>query len=264
MIAPLRRDLVTITGGDAASFLQGQLSQDVESLVVGDSALSLLLTPQGKVDAFGRLTRLDEAAFFFDVVGGHGDAVLARLSRFKLRVDVDLSLVGDVEGVAVRDEAAPVDAEARHTLPALWPSHDGVDLLGTSVEPTDDDEALTRRRIEAGVPELGAELDESTIPAEAGRWLIEATVNFAKGCYVGQELVARVDSRGSNTPRHLRRLRAPDGARIEAGAELQRDGAMVGRVTSASAELGLGYVGRAVDVPAELQAGGVTVSVTEL
>jgi folate-binding protein YgfZ len=213
-------------GTDAASFLQGQLSQDVEALEVGDSAWSLLLSPQGKVDAFGRITRTDDEAFIFEVEAGFGEAAMARLSRFRLRVDVELSL--------------------------------------TSVGESADDEAAERARIEAGIPRLGAELDESTIPAEAGTWLIDHAVSFTKGCYVGQELVARVDSRGSNTPRRLRRLRPADGSTLERGAEIVLDGSMVGRVTSAASGVALGYVGRAVDVPATVEVGGTPVAVEAL
>src|SRR5690606_7561419 len=68
-------------------------------------------------------------------------------------------------------------------------------------------EALEALRIECGVPAMGAELTDATIPAEAGQWLIDASVSFSKGCYTGQELVARIDSRGGNVPRPVRGLR---------------------------------------------------------
>jgi folate-binding protein YgfZ len=262
MIAAIQRDVVTVSGADAATFLQGQLSQDVEGLAAGASAWSLLLSPQGKVDAFGRVTRLDDTTFLYDVEAGFGQVALDRLSRFKLRVDVELTLRGGVGGVAVRDEIAP-DAKASWTLPALWPGHDGVDLLGTDTAALDGVSELDRLRIEAGVPKLGAELDDSTIPAEAGRWLIDQSVNFTKGCYVGQELVARVDSRGSNTPRRLRRLRST-GAPLAVGSEIVVDGAAVGRVTSAAGTVALGYVGRAVEVPGTAIVGGAEVSIEEL
>jgi folate-binding protein YgfZ len=263
VIAAIRRDVLTITGADAATFLQGQLSQDVEALDAGASAWSLLLSPQGKVDAFGRITRIDDTTFVYDVEAGFGQLAIDRLTRFRLRVAVDLSLETSVDGVAVRDEVVP-DDEAAMTLPASWPTHDGVDLLGTDAAALDSLVELEQLRVEAGVPKLGAELDESTIPAEAGRWLIDQSVSFTKGCYVGQELVARVDSRGSNTPRRLRRIRSTEGDPLEAGAEIVVDGAAAGRVTSTAGAVALGYVGRAVEVPVTGTVGGVDVSIEEL
>ncbi len=94
--------------------------------------------------------------------------------------------------------------------------------------------------------------------------MIDESVSFTKGCYVGQELVARVDSRGSNTPRRLRRIRSTAGAALETGAEIIVDGAAVGRVTSAAEGVALGYVGRAVEVPGAATVGGVEVSIEEL
>ena len=107
-------------------------------------------------------------------------------------------------------------------------------------------------------------------PAEAGQWLIDASVDFTKGCFTGQELVARIDSRGGNVPRHLRALVAPDGV-LEPGATLVADGQEVGAVTSvaphpAGGTVALAYVGRAVTPPAPLdvRAAGGTLAVTAL
>ena len=74
---------------------------------------------------------------------------------------------------------------------------------------------------------MGAELTEDTIPAEAGQWVVDASVSFTKGCFTGQELVARIDSRGGNVPRHLRILDV-EGAAPAPGTELELDGAIVG------------------------------------
>ncbi len=112
--------------------------------------------------------------------------------------------------------------------------------------------------VEAGFPRHGRELDDRTIPAEAG--LVEAAVSFTKGCYTGQELVARIDSRGSNVPRHLRGLRLSGPALAGAALYPQPaagpnvgDPKALGRLTSValSPRLGwvaLGYVARAVEV----------------
>jgi tRNA-modifying protein YgfZ len=117
---------------------------------------------------------------------------------------------------------------------------------------------------------MGAELTDATIPAEAGRWVIDASVSFTKGCFTGQELVARIDSRGGHVPRHLRGLVADAGAQPPAGASVVVEGADVGKVTSAApapsggGSLALAYVGRAVTPPAvaEVRHGAEALPVT--
>ena len=142
-----------------------------------------------------------------------------------------------------------------------WPGLPGADLVGEPVTPPDGIrlcslEAYDSVRIEAGIPVMGRELDEGTIPAEAG--VVEQTVSFTKGCYTGQELVARIDSRGGNVPRRLRgvvvatNVLPPPGARVQVG---DKD---VGRLTSVGesldrrAPVALAYVGRAVQPPADV------------
>jgi folate-binding protein YgfZ len=204
------RDVLDVTGPDAESFLQGQLSQDVAALRAGESAWSFLLQPQGKVDALLRVTRLDGDRWRIDVDGGWGDAVRARLERFKLRVKAEID---DGDPAAVDD-------------------------------PFPDE----RARITQGWPRRGAELTDKTIPAETG--IVDRTVSFTKGCFTGQELVARIDSRGGHVPRHLRGIRlGQDG--VPVGAELVVDGKVVGTLTSVEGELGLAYVGRDVEPPAD-------------
>ncbi|MGH9268483.1 MAG: YgfZ/GcvT domain-containing protein, partial [Acidimicrobiales bacterium] len=94
-------------------------------------------------------------------------------------------------------------------------------------------------RIEAGMPRMGAELDERTMPHETG--LVARTVSFTKGCYTGQELVARVDSRGGHAPRHLRGVVMGTGTPVPpVGAVVEVDGREVGRLTSVAESPGLG------------------------
>ena len=258
------RDVVTVEGPDAATYLQGQLSQDVETLSVGDSAWTFALQPQGKVDAWFRLTRVGDEAFRADVDAGHGEALLARLQRFLLRTQADLTLTTEPM-VAVR--GTPGVAGAVPGLDPAWPGIDGVDLLGTDQLPEGvapgTVEALERLRIRAGVPAMGAELTERTIPAEAG--VVERSVSFTKGCFTGQELVARIDSRGGNVPRHLRLVEAE--GPLTVGAEVLVDGQVVGEVTSSvpaadgGPALALAYLGRAVEPPADGSVHGVPVRI---
>ena len=259
----VERDVVRIEGPDAEAYLQGQLSQDVARLEVGESAWTFVLQPQGKVDAWFRLSRVGDDAFEADVDPGAGEAVLARLQRFLLRTKAELSLT-TVPMVAVRG-AAEVDVpEGARALDPAWPGIDGVDLLGTDVVPEGVDtwsaEELERTRIESGVPAMGSELTESTIPAEAG--VVERSVSFTKGCFTGQELVARIDSRGGKVPRHLRGL-VTDGA-LPVGADVVVDGKVVGQVTSSVPDRALAYVGRAVEPPAEATVDGHPVEIVAL
>jgi len=221
------RDVVRVSGPDAEAYLQGQTSQDIAKLSPGGWAWALVLQPQGKLDVFVRVYRVAEDEFLLDSDPGMGAPLVARLTRFKLRTKVDVEQL-PWRAVAVRGPKAvlptvrPADAGGDLiAVPFEWGNMSGYDLLGPSPAPppgaagveADDYEAV---RVEAGYPTHGRELDDRTIPAEAG--LVEATVSFTKGCYTGQELVARIDSRGSNVPRHLRGLLlsgpAPTGARL--------------------------------------------------
>jgi folate-binding Fe-S cluster repair protein YgfZ len=105
------RDRVRVAGPDAETFLQGQLSQDVTAVGVGESKLSFLLQPQGKVDALLTVHRVAEDEFVLSTDEGWGEAVVTRLSRFKLRTKADIELVDPVDD---GDDEAP-------RLAAGWP-----------------------------------------------------------------------------------------------------------------------------------------------
>ena len=109
---------------------------------------------------------------------------------------------------------------------------------------------------------MGAELDDSVIPAEIGQWIIDESVSFTKGCYTGQELVARIDSRGGNVPRHLRALVCD--APVTVGDEITADGP-TSAVTSAVVSdvhgpVALAYCGRKIE-PGHIVAAGATQAV---
>lgn len=231
----IERDLLHLSGPDTIEYLQGQLSQDIAAIGIGESTWTLLLQPSGKVLSWLRFTRVGEIEVVLDGDAGSGDVTSARLSRYLLRTKVDIGEEPRVPVLAVRGAAMVSPGSA---LPICWPGTTGYDQLGPSARVPDgvtvrDRDRYEVARIEAGVPAFARELTDSTIPAEAGQWLIEASVSFTKGCYTGQELVARVDSRGGNVPRPIRRLQI-DARGIEAGAEVHAAGAPVGRVTSAA------------------------------
>ncbi len=281
-VVPVERQAVLVEGPDASSYLQGQCSQDVVALAAGMSADALLLSPQGKLDALVRVTCSGPERYVVDVDEGFADVVVARLQRFRLRVKVDVELLPwhcvALRGPAAASVAAPgLDVEGGGIAIAFdWNGVTGVDLLGPGPllpgdVPVAGSEAWCAVRVEAGIPMMGAELDDRTIAAEAD--LLDRAVSFTKGCYTGQELVARLDARGNRVARRLRGLVLPDardpggatgGDRSSSGAQrgprpgdvVAVDGRNVGRVTSVAwspvfgCAVALAYVHRSVEPPA--------------
>lgn len=267
------RDVVTVRGADATTFLQGQLSADVAALPSGSATWSLLLEPQGRVDAWLRVWRTDDG-FVLDVDAGWGDRTVTRLRRFLLRVDVTLEVerwrMVSLRGPAV-GSIDPTDCGAVLATPVDWRGLQGVDLLGPDVSVPGgvvvlDEAEADALRVEQGWPAMGSELDDTVIPAEAGQWLVDASVSFTKGCYTGQELVARIDSRGGNVPRRLcgilieQHLTDPDG--VGADAEVVHDDQVRGVLSSVACSpvlggiLGLVLLHRSVDVGATVTVRG--------
>jgi folate-binding protein YgfZ len=188
------RDHVIVEGPDASRYLHSQIAQDIRELAVGDSCWTLVLEPTGKVDSLARVTRTNDEVFDFDVDAGFGEALAARLSRFKIRVRAEISVV----------PAASADPSAAHEI----------------------------ARVAAGWPRMGFEIvPGETIPAVTG--VVAVAVSFTKGCYPGQELVERMDSRGANAPRTLRIVDVADGARL-GDPLLDSHGAEIGTITSVS------------------------------
>ncbi len=204
------RDHVIVEGPDALTYLHSQIAQDVRPLAVGDSAWTLVLEPTGKVESLARVTRTGDDTYDLDTDAGFGDALAARLNRFKIRVKAEVSVV-----------------------PA------------TSAVPTDEHEAA---RIAAGWPRMGVEIVPGhTIPAVTG--VVPVAVNFTKGCYPGQELVERMDSRGADAPMSLRVVDVAPTAGI-GDPVLDGDGTDVGTITSLSptADVALAMIKRGHDI----------------
>ncbi len=274
---PEGRDVVRVSGKDALEYLQGQCSQDLSALGAGESAHALVLSPQGKLEALVRVTYLDEEALLVDVRAGYGDPVRARLDRFKLRVKVAIEPLS-WSCVKLRGPEAPGVGAGVATgtgtggtgtaclvLPYEWNGVLGVDLLGESPQVPSAArqcglDAWESVRVEAGIPEMGTELDGRTLAAEAD--LLEKCVSVTKGCYTGQEIVARLEARGNRVARRLRGLvmsEVPSAAVVPRGSEILLGGKRVGEVTSCAwsptlrATCALAYLHRDVVPPCEVE-----------
>ncbi len=203
------------------------LSNDVTA---GEVVPALLLTPKGRLLAPLRLWRRGPEDFLLLTEPELGEVVRATLLRTRFAAECEIELEEHVSTVVFGD------AEG---LPGEIPGT--VEVLDFAVPGTVKAEELERARIAAGVPAWGKELDGSMLPAEAG--LDESHISFTKGCYPGQEPIARLRHRG-----HVnRRLRVLEVEVAEPGDEIVVAGKAVGRVTSAVPGLALGYL--RVEVP---------------
>jgi folate-binding protein YgfZ len=256
------RGFVTITGPDTFSFLQALVSADLDPLADGDAVHSLLLAPQGKLDVDFRLLRVGAEEAWLDCAPGFGAQLAASLTRFRIRVKADIEDRSGEFGMLshIVLEAGGVDdgevvPDGVHRVPTVW----GHDLIGPraalpAVGPLVDPRAFEAWRIEQGIPVQPYDLDDTTIPQEA--FLDEDAVSFTKGCFIGQELVCRIDTRG-HVNRYLRRFSNVEGDWPPVGAEVVVGDKVVGALTSvAPAELptgALGYVRREVEPPATVE-----------
>jgi folate-binding protein YgfZ len=231
------RSYVAVRGADVVDFLQRMLSNDVEQ--DADVFPALLLTAKGRIVAPLRVWRRAADDFLLLTEPELGDVVRSTLmrARFAARCEVEREEHTSVLVFGVADG-----------LPGELPGT--VEVLDGDFETTLDHEELERARIETRVPAWGKELDESILPAEAG--LDRTHISFTKGCFPGQEPIARLHYRG-HANRELRVLDV-DGAR--AGDEVRFDEKVVGRVTSAVEDLALAYVRTEVPDGAEVDVGG--------
>jgi tRNA-modifying protein YgfZ len=234
------RAYVRVQGPDAVDYLNRMLSNDVPA---EGSADALLLTPKARVIAPILVWRRGIEDVLLLTEPELGDVVRAQLTRMRFAAKCEIEaeehtstvLLGEGEGIANRDYGQRA-----------------VEVLDTDVEVTLDDGELERLRIEAVTPRYGREIDDRVLPAEAG--LDERAISFSKGCYPGQEPVARQHFRGK-VNRRLRVLEV-EGDAPDPETPVVHDGKDVGRVTSAVRGVALAYVRVAVPEDAVLEVGG--------
>jgi folate-binding protein YgfZ len=285
------RGKLALLGPDAKAFLNGQVSNDIEALSRGHGCYATLLTPKGKMLADLRVLDTGDG-LWLDTERVALQAVFDAIRRFSIGYEIGLekrtleqalfSLIGPTARVVAG--AAHLVAEHDNRAgeiggaPVLLIATDlGADvvcaagdadrvravLLDAGAVAVDEAQAEVLR-VESGRPRYGVDLDDSVIPQEAG--LNERAVSFTKGCYVGQETVARLHWRGKPN-RHLRGLRLS--APLPGGEELRLDDRVVGRVSSSvvSPTLGpiaLALVRREAPPGTRVSAGEVSAEVVEL
>jgi tRNA-modifying protein YgfZ len=251
-VARRPRAFLRVAGPDAEDFLQRMLSNDVAALAPGHSCEALLLTAKARVIAPLRVLRRGADDFLLLTEPELGNPVRGELVRFRFAAKVEvepeehtsmLVFGTDADGIPNRDYGEPA-----------------VEVLDGAAEPSVDAGTLERMRIEAGTPRWGAEIDDRVLPAEAG--LVERAVSFTKGCYPGQEPIARLHYRGhANRGLRVLEIDAPDPPGEAADVRLGEKA--VGRVTSAALRpdgsvVALAYVRREVPPDAELTVGTAT------
>ncbi len=229
-----------VAGPDAEDFLQRILSNDVSAA----PCEALLLTPKARVIAPVVVVRREPDDFLLLTEPGLGEPVRATLLRARFAAKVE------------------IEPEEHHSVIVFGPNGVGIpnadygepaaELLDADLEPTLAVHELERLRIEAGRPIWGKEIDDSILPAEAG--LDESHVSFTKGCYPGQEPIARLRNRGKVN----RRLRVLEVESAEPGDELRYEGKAVGRVTSSVEGRALAFVRVEVPEDATLEVGSAS------
>ncbi len=287
------RGKLIVSGSEAADYLQGQLTNDVEALAPGEGQYAALLDRKGHMQADMRVLRLSPEENWIDTEPEALAAALRHLEMYKIGREVAiadvgaeraiLSLIGprsvEIAGTAALPEYA-CESSTVHGVECLAVgTANGIDLIVESGEAGRLGEALFAAgavpvgpeaeeivRIEAGVPRFGAEMGTETMPAEAG--IVERAVSFTKGCYIGQEPVARLHYKGRPN-RHLRGLQLS--APVAPGSSLRLGDKDVGRIGSsgvspARGPIALAIVRREAEPGAELAVGedGVTARVVDL
>jgi folate-binding protein YgfZ len=240
----IAKDVIIVQGDDAQTFLHSQLANDIASLGVGASMHSLLLEPTGHVSAIARVVRHEDTVFTLDVDAGFADAVIVRLQRFVLRAKVTMRRSDwVVRAFRGSDAVREIGSGPGRAVP-YWGSTDEIDVVGDAslvpiVGESTEPERVDYSRADARWPKLGVDVLVGDIPGTTG--ILSVAVSFTKGCYPGQELVERMDSRGTMAPVIVRAL-PRDGLGV--GARVMDNDQSVGTVTSIGAHIALARIAR--------------------
>jgi tRNA-modifying protein YgfZ len=244
------RSYVRVAGPGAEEYLNRMVSNDVAALGPGESCEALLLTPKARVIAPLVVLRRGHEDFLLLTEPELGRRVRDELvrSRFASRAEIELE---------EHTSHVVFGGEGGEGIPTHDYGEPAAELLDADVDVSVSPEELELLRIRAGTPAWGKEIDDRVLPAEAG--LTERAVSFTKGCYPGQEPIARLHYRG-HANRGLRVLTLDQVPELE--TEIVYEGKPVGRITSAASAgdgaVALAYVRREVPADAELAVGRST------
>ena len=247
--------LIWVEGPDAGTFLHGLLSNDITALPPGGACPALLLDAKGHVRADLRVRNDGGGAYTVVVAPALAEEVAAALHRYHFSEDLEILGPEPVDLLTTAGDVVAPAGLAQVAVPGTVPgtrdlvvddAAAALAALGVEEAPA---EALELARIAAGVPRVGVDTGPTTLVQEAG--LDEGAVSFTKGCYLGQETVARIAFRG-RVNRTLRGVAL--GAPVAAGAALTQGGREVGRLTSSGVAPDLGPIGLAI-IRAEVAAG---------
>jgi tRNA-modifying protein YgfZ len=271
-----KRGLIAVWGKEAVQFLDGMITNDMKTLEDGQQMLAAFPNPQGRLIAVVRVMRQGDR-FLFETEEATREKLYQNLFRFTFAGDFFVEeLSGNYRYFDVFDTLAngvlaegTVRFEGRGMTGYFIPSEladDLIDAMSNSGGRAVDDETFETLRIEAGVPKFGVDMDETTIVPELG---FPEMISYTKGCYVGQEIIARIHFRG-HVAKQLTGIVSEQP--IEPGAELiSSEGKAAGRVTSVTysprleKSIALAYVRYDYLAPGtELGSGDHRVAVTQL
>jgi folate-binding protein YgfZ len=271
------RAKLRVSGGDVVRYLNGQITNDLRKATADAAIQASLLSAKGKLNAHVFVSRQSENVFLLDTDPELRDDLFARLDRYIIADDVQLedvteslSLFHVLGEMKPSVEGARVVAAERFGAPGwdYWCDRpQEIAAFGSQLDFCDDNCAEVFR-IERGIPRWGCELTNDIIPVEAN--LEASSIDYAKGCYIGQEVISRMKMSGQ-TNKRLCGLVSLEGGSIEAGAALTDGVRECGWVTSATKserlgkQIALGYVKRGFNsAGTQLFAGAIRVQVTEL
>jgi folate-binding protein YgfZ len=253
------RSLIRLTGKDAQDFLQGLITTDIDGLPEGEARPGALLTPQGKI-LFDFLVWRDGDGFVIETESAQRDALMRRLTMYKLRAAVDIA-AGPENGVTVFWGDDVDKASGAGAVKDAAFAKAGIALTRAPGKQADGpEEAYHALRIEAGVPMSGHDYAlQDAFPHDV---LLDQTngLSFRKGCYVGQEVVSRMQHRG--TARRRVAIVSGEAALPASGTEIIAGGKPVGTLGSVSGNKGLAIV--RIDRVGDALAHGVPLSVGEV
>ncbi|MCD2177573.1 CAF17-like 4Fe-4S cluster assembly/insertion protein YgfZ [Rhizobium sp. C1] len=227
------RGWLTVSGPDASDFLQGLITTDLDSLEPGVAAPGALLTPQGKIMFFFMISKSD-SGFLVETDAGSLDALIKRLTMYKLRAKVDLAKLEATGATVVWDEMQPEGSTKDIRFAKA-----GMDLYrlpgGSGIC-----EGYDALRAQAGVPEAGVDFPlQDAFPHDV---LLDKSggVSFKKGCYVGQEVVSRMQHR--STARRRLVTVAAESALPASGTEIRTGGKIIGALGTVADKAGLAII----------------------